>query len=203
MCPGRSTFKKASRRHMSAPPSLWTVPSETMSSWTVPSCLMFGVFNVGVGYRLRFYRRLDTDEDTENGVPLPPSEQRFDLFAHYHARITNDEGPLRDVSIRAPAPIYEAGLIPDNGFAFVFGPLCVPPQGRCCAIDASEMVVMPAEASPPLSDEVELFPPFPSSFIIGTGCVAEPPYRRPDGSCVFSIAVSEFVRGRTRFFRLR
>lgn len=147
---------------------------------------MFGFFNVGVGHHVEFYRN---------------SDRHLEMYAIYDAHITNEQEALRQVMIRAPAPIHE-GIIPDNAFALVLGPVCIRGERQHSIIDANQMEVIPAEAGPPLSDDVDLFPAFPASYIIGVGNRAGPHYRLPDGKFAFPVAMAEFVRGRSRSFRL-
>ena len=82
------------------------------------SCLIYGFFNIGIGYHMRFYRPLLAGD----GPVLSPPDPPLDMFTHYQFHISSAEDVLCYLSIRAPSPICN-GLIPDNMFAFVVGPI--------------------------------------------------------------------------------
>jgi hypothetical protein len=156
------------------------------------SCLIVGFFNLGDGPHIRYHFR-----PSEPGSDSSPVV----AYAHYRSYVTDDERPLCPVSIRAHAPLPR-GLFPANAFALVIGRICLRGEGQRSWIDALHMRVIPAEAGPPLSQIIDLFPPFPSGFIACEGRVVSPHYRLSDHTCVFPVAVSERVRGGRRTFRV-
>jgi hypothetical protein len=141
-----------------------------MSSFT-----MIGFFALASG------RRLQTTK---------PGTTTRTWHAHYTTTIQCISPPYLPADVRIYSPINDV-LHPENTIAFIVARVHVPSTGDIL-LDALRIVPCPGDPSHDLYDEN--VPNFQFPMVYGLGIVSSPHETLSNGSCAFSVALTEYVR---------
>jgi hypothetical protein len=157
------------------------------------ACFVYGFFNIGEGVQFAYQEALP-EEDGANFI-MPPVA----IYIRYSSALSNAAHAVVPVSVRSPLPL-PAAVVPANTFVYVAGRMSVRPGDRPTLIDAHDIVIIPADAGPPLSTDETLYPQSPATRVVACGRVSGNAFTLPDLTLVIPVRISQIVWGRQRAF---